>query len=443
MRNAGGMAIAVVLGLAGLAVLLLLDTGRDRRLDRSAIGLGGLTVWLQQNDIPARQAHARLSPQRKDLSLRVLPLYDMNLASHAATPQTKREHYEQTTLRDLAARSFATKLEMLPTLVVLPKWRGAVVQSGVASPAALIPLADYTLLLRQIGAGQMRLHRGGPVFVRETIEGHELALFQPQLLDPDRLGRLCRPLLSMTGGVLIAECDGYQPGEKKPVRRMMILSDPDLLNNHGLAVAENAGFVAQWLAAQVQQLASKKTEGKDIYVDTNPYVQVARAAVQSERRDYVRGSDDLNRFFSYPFSLLWAMLLGVTGLLFWRGSVRFGPLETSAQGRVATPAKSAAISAQARLLRLSGNDGQMVADFVQGQLLDLTARSLGPDLGLRGRARFFAHLARRNAALAAQFEQVATELMSRGAQMSVSELHQKLGTYKTLLEQIESRHGSQ
>lgn len=451
MRNSSGIIIAVVLVLAGLAALLFLGAGNDRRLDRSVIGLSGLTVWLKHNDIAVRQAHERLSPQRSDLSLRVLPLYDMNLASHSAPPQTKREQYEQATQRDLSENSFDVKLEMLPTLVVLPKWRSAFMHSEVASPGGLIPLADYDLLLRQIGAGQMRLRRGGPEFVSEALDGHEVALFQPQLFDPQRLGRNCQPLVQMNGGVLIAQCGARHSAEKHTKRSaekhtrhsMMLLSDPDLLNNHGLAVAENAGFVVEFLAEQVARLELDGSEGRDIYVDTSPYVNIQRVQAESERRDYERKSDELSRFYSYPFSLLWAMLLIVTGVLFWRGSVRFGPLAQASAARAATPAKTAAIVAQARLLRLSGNDGQMVADFVQGQLLDLTARTLGPDLGLAGRARYFAHLARRDADLATRFEAVAAELMARGAQMAVGELHQKLGTYKILLEQVESIHGSQ
>ena len=263
-----------------------------------------------------------------------------------------------------------------------------------------------------------------------------MALFHAQLFRGGSLPGFCRPLVTMGGGVLILDCGGKQGAKKKTARSFLLLSDPDLLNNHGLAVADNAGFAVQWFADRAAQ------DGKAVYVDTSSELLTAYEEDQHERRDYERSSEDLSRFLAFPFSVLWAMLLIVTGILFWRGAVRFGPLETSRWEAGPAHTKTAAIAAQARLLRLSGNDGQMVADFVQGQLQELTVRIFGPDLGQNGRARFFAHLARRDAVLAGRFEQTANALISGGGVMQPSELHQHLNTYKSLLEKVENIHGS-
>ncbi|WP_264212310.1 hypothetical protein [Leisingera thetidis] len=431
MRDKAGLLIAGGLVLAGLGGLLLLGGNSDRRLDRSLIGFSGLAVWLGESGVAARQAHPRLSPHLRDLSLRVLPLYDMDLAQAAEPPETKRDWYRQTVQRDMAQESFDVKLKDLKTLVVLPKWRTGFPETGTASAAALIGLEDYPRLFQQLGLHSLQLRRRGPDFLQEQAAGHAIALFHAQLFSRESLPGSCRPLVTLDSGVLLMAC-----GEKKKGRGMLVLSDPDLLNNHGLAVADNAGFAAQWFKDQAG------ADGGDVYIDTSSNVLTAYEEDQSERRDYERSGDDLSRFFAFPFSVLWAMLLVVTGILFWRGAVRFGPLETQGAGAGHAHTKSAAIAAQARLLRLSGNDGQMVADFVQEQLQELTVRTFGPDLGQHGQARYFAHLARRDAALAGSFEQTARALISRGAAMPPAELHQHLNTYKSLLEKVESSHGS-
>ena len=93
-------------------------------------------------------------------------------------------------------------------------------------------------------------------------------------------------------------------------------------------------------------------------------------------------------------------------------------------------------------MRLSDSDGQMVADFVRNQLMDLVTGTFGQDAGEAGQKRFFEHLARRDAGLAKAFRSTCEKLIAEAAHMPHSELFKVLETYKNLLEKVESSNGS-
>ena len=421
------VASLIVLGLLGLFVLGGSDSGR--RIDNSPIGLSGLAEWGDAQGLAVRRSHPRLSPNLQDLALRVFAIYDTDLTSVAPDPGTRRDLFVQDTQKDLSLEVYQSKLNELPTVVVLPKWTTGLIETGIAHQVTLIGDAAMNRLLGQIGLGGARIRRAGPEFLTIRETGSDAVLFHAQGIAPASVPSGCRSELQTRKLALLLVCRFDNPHET------WIVTDPDLLNNHGLRNGDNADLALTLLRDRLG------SDTRDIYLDTSPQLLTAYEQNEDERREYERSVSDLSRYFDYPFNVLWAMLFIVLGVLYWRGARRFGPIAmVGEQGRDIS--RQAAISAKARLLRLSGNDGQMVTDFVRAQLQDLTQQTFGPDLGEAGQKRFFAHLARSDAALAREFEATARGLIERAATLPRAELSRQLTHYKTLLEKVVNTHGS-
>jgi len=418
----------IVLGLLGLFVLRAGDEGR--RVDRSVIGVHGLSLVAREAGLDLRQSHPRLSPHIRDLSIRVFALYDTNLLADDPAPETKRDLFFQETQRSITLDDLRTKLSELPTVLLLPKWTTGMFEAGIAHELTLIPAPSIRRVTRQLGLRGLSLRRAGPSFSDITADGHAIALFHAQGFEPGSLPAMCRPEVTAGGLVLVMSCDVPETQQDT-----WIVADPDLMNNHGLANGDNRGLALTVLRSRLDG------DTRPIYLDTSGELLTSYEEAESERQEYERSPTDLSRFFDYPFNVLWAMLLIVLGVLYWRGARRFGPIaKLTDQGREMS--RTATIAAKGRLLRLSGNDGQLVADFVRAQLLDLTQQTFGPDVGAAGQKRFFAHLARQDASLAHDFETTAHGLISNAATLPRGELYRQLGHYKSLLEKVVNAHGS-
>lgn len=414
-----------------IAAVLLLFRGGEPQVSRTVMGVGGLHLWLQENDVPVQMSHRRRSPGTHTLSLRILPLHDLDLQSEPEPPATREELMKQTTQRNIHLHVLEIKLEDMPSLLALPKWRTGFMIDQVAHKGALVPEYGVERVLRQIGLSTLRLNRDEPAFFTDDLNGQQIALFHAQLFDRRSLPSRCTPEVDTALGPLMIRCRLFDHDHDT-----LILSDPDLINNHGLSVAANAGAFLGWLTGYLDG------DVRPVYIDTSPRLLTTYEERAEERRDYKRDADDLSRYFQFPFSVLWAMLLVVLGMLYWRGARRFGPVDPLEDGNATARSKTAAITAKARLLRLSGNDGKMVSDFVRGQVQDMTVSTFGPDLGQAGQKRFFAHLARRDADLARAFETCATDLMARAPTMPQGELYRTLGQYTSLLEKLQEHHGT-
>ena len=432
MRNNVPLIIVVVLLLAG-AIALLFLSGGGRRLDNSIIGLNGLAAWFEENGVAARKSHPRLSPDVEEFTLRVLPLYDVDLSREAAEPENSADLIGQKTQSDIDVEDFHSKILELPSVVLLPKWSAGFIETGIAHERTLIGVGNYPLLFAQMGLNGLQLRRRGAAFTsaRPGPDGaNEVTLFHAQTFAPDSLPDFCRPYREFDGDLLVIACEFEEHDHAT-----YFVSDPDLLNNHGLSLGENADHAIAFLS----QLKPETT--KRIYVDTSPQLLTRYEAVEEQRRDYKRSGSDLARFFAYPLSILWAVMLIVLAVLFWRGAIRFGPLEREGDPSI-NQAKTVAIATKARLLRLSESDGEMVSDFVRHQLSELTAQTLGPDLGDTGLKRFFEHLSRKDAELAAAFRDISERLTLHADIMTQTELSKGLERYRNLLEKVTRLNGS-
>lgn len=434
MRNLP-LFIMVALILAGLGgVLLFGGNAQDRRLDASVIGFDALEPWLERQGLNVERSNPRIRPNIEELSLRILPLYDTDLDSATPEPADARAAFYASDLRDLNREDVEGRLYEMATLVVLPKWVAGTAVSNVAHESALIPEANLHRLTRQLRLGALKVRRHGPRFASADLANGKVALFHAQLFDAAALPDVCTPDLTLPEGVLIATCQ--IPGSGLVTH---VLSDPDLMNNHGLTLADNAeiltALLKSWIGDDKNRPAGE--EGPRLYLDLAGEDLVTWYDYEDEAQDYERDSTDFARFFQPPLTGLWAMLLIVLGVAFWRGALRFGPL---AAHNDATPeqSKTAAIASNARLLRIAGHDGRMAAEFVQASLHDLASTTFGraTGAGAAGQTRLFAHLARRDAAATHSLQALVGRLTDPALAMPPAELRRSLETFRSLLEKL-------
>ena len=434
-----GLSVIIVLGLGYLFMVPSESQQRDRALDASVIGVEGLFKWLPDQGIRVVRSNPRLTPHAANLSLRILPLYDVDLFANSSPYATQAEEMLQSTQRDLEWWVLNEKLYNLRSLVLLPKWRTGFIKSQVAHDTTLIPMPEMAQMMANLYMGQNALLRVPDVITTAQLAmngGHQrnIALFQAQLFRRDSLPSRCTEVLGLRDGALLIACDANETGE---LARAYYLSDPDLLNNHGLSLAENASFAVDIIAALRRIDAPGETRA--IYLDTSTDLLLITDEQTDEAQPYVRGPPEFARFFDYPLSVLWAVAGVILLLAGWRGLRRFGPAARAVEDTL-EQSKTVGIDAKARLLRISGNDGRMVGEFVRARLDHMAEAAFGaggaPTPSDPTHERLFKMLARRDAALSAQFRNVCNDLIARGPAMPQRELYHWLETFRDLLERL-------
>lgn len=171
-------------------------------------------------------------------------------------------------------------------------------------------------------------------------------------------GRGLDPIVDCDGGVLIGEIDG--PGGK----RVVLVSDPDLLNTHGLAHAENASLA-------VRLIEHLRRDG-GIVVD-----EVVHG--------YGRRPSFWRHVLRLPYLLLPLHALLLLAGLLWAGADRFG--SPRGEVRSITPGHHELIRNTASLMRASGgsHSTSVLAHYAQGRIGHLRHRFAIPE-SVRGKA---------------------------------------------------------
>lgn len=407
----------VVLGVAAFALWAL--GGADRQLRRSPIGFDGLVAWLRDGGIEARGFQGGALLERDRVGLRILPLYDGNLEHWRKQPEDQDELIQEADQVDIRRAVVLAKIRLLPTLVVLPKWRTGVALTGIAHPVLLRDAGDDPLSRGQLPGIGGRLQRPAGAFGAFSVEGSPLQarLYLPQVLR----GADCVPLVGDRQAMLLGRCGGGSES-------FWVLSDPDLLNSHGLRLGDNAAIA--------RELLGRLAAGRPVVVDysTLPWSLEDRPAgpVRDERR-----WSDLGRFVEPPFAWLWAGLAALAALLLWRAALRFGPpLRPYDDGPRA--AREVSIAAKARLLRLTGRDDALLRAHVAGRLQALAAELLGahrPDTGSPleqvGRA-----VGRRDPELSRRLREAAAEAENLPERAAVAEAVRRLDHFETTIERV-------
>lgn len=431
-------------------------------IERSALGFDGLVRWLSAQEMPARRYTGGGPLFTDAMTLRVLPLYDPNpnesASNRVPVGGEAQDPDLEATLRPIPAEVIAQKIEDQPTLLILPKWRDGVRRQGVRHEALLInagaddplealshattdpegreaweepraseahdaapqeaaapeedaeasegdpvnlegarinpPLSDSV----DEGGELIPLPRLLPVTdpVTETVQipapgrlgGGSVALAAPQYA---QAGPGCMALLGDSEAGLVFQC-------KWRDLAFWVLSDPDLLNNHGLAEPDNQAF-ANGLFAYLRG-ETGAAPGDEIVMDYSTFHWVSSGEARG------RSLSDLLRYVEPPFAWLWIAVLLAFAVALWRSGVRERPLMALfTEGYAA--ARQAAFEAQARLMRATGRDGALLRALAAAREAALCDVMLGQEerSGARGE-RMVAHVSRRDPDLGARLQSV-------------------------------------
>jgi len=247
------------------------------------------------------------------------------------------------------------------TLLVLPKWTGRAHKDHGGWVEAVEPLdqarVDRVLDAVDLPAHAVRFPEAGRC--DRATAGWDWV--SPQLLVPE--GTRLRPLIACEKGVLLAEMATRDSG------RLLVLSDPDLLSNHGLGRADNAS-----LALAIVDLA--RDAGRPVVIDETLH-------------GFERPPSLWRELFTFP--LLPATIQAGVALLALvaSGLGRFGaPL---AVAPALTPGRALLIENTASLLAAGGHSAHSLGRYFDGTLSDL-AHTLHAPPSLHG-SRLLTHLA--------------------------------------------------
>lgn len=352
----GGVIVAVLL------LLWLFNVDNARALQRSASGFNGLVSWLRSNDVEARSFRGGARLTEGTIGLRILPLFDVDLKADQETPTTRAEVIGQTTEKDMELWIFEEKISSVPTLVILPKWRAGMRMLEVAHKDLLIPVQELNRLLSQIGipVGRLRRDPGGFADVGHALSGEDLRVGVLHTQTLRQTG--CKTLLGLEDAQLLVECKAFDGNT------FWVLSDPDVMNNHGLSRSENA-------AAALTVVETFDLSLPVIVDHTNRFLTVEEGYYGGN--NYERDWDDFARMFVWPFTMIWIAFFFLGALVLWRAFTRYGPLARIYEDEPRA-SKEISIAAKARLLRLSNHDGALLEAHIKARLAQLASDLLGP-----------------------------------------------------------------
>lgn len=395
-RTGGSSGVLIIVGvIIAIVVVIALLNRPEPPLETRATGMQGLVSWLKKNDVDTQLFPGGRPLVRDKVSLRVLPIYDTDMRRRRVDPETREDVIAQTSERDLARYVFSGKIKDLTTLVVLPKWRTGMRALGMAHQDLLIPTDELARLLGQMGLSDAKIQTDKQGFVTETIDldgkRFDIALFHKQTISaPD-----CRPVVGTADAMLLGDCEGPNG------TRMWLLTDPDILNNHGLGNAQN-GQAALAIVTMVRREGPPAQTVVDIsnqrwVVDRDPF-----------DAHYERRWDDFARMFVWPFTMIWIGFFAVGALVLWRAVVRYGPLARLYSDEPQA-AKTVSISAKARLLRLANHDEALLKSHIKARIQALAADLLGPHRrAVDPLAAILPMISRSNPQLARDFADAAT-----------------------------------
>ncbi|MEE8271390.1 MAG: DUF4350 domain-containing protein [Alphaproteobacteria bacterium] len=236
-------------------------------------------------------------------------------------------------------------------LLVLPKWRGEPdpVNRRWLESVEPIARADAETILRGVVQDGRVRRVAGPVAWTVTRFGATPTLDAPQLMS----SKAMRPLIAGSRGMLVGEIDfGWQ--------RIWVLSDPDLLSNHGIGRGDN-GVLAVNLVEAIRPAL-----GAVIFDET----------VHGFRREA-----SLSRtMLELPFVVTTILAAATLAVLLWAATARFGapqPVE-----RALRAGKASLIDSTAGLLAYGGHGREIFRRYLDVVQRDVARRVHAPrDLG--------------------------------------------------------------
>ena len=190
---------------------------------------------------------------------------------------------------------------------------------------------------------------------------------------------------------------------------VFLLSDPDLMNTHGLARGENL--------ALAQALIERIAADGPVRIDTTDFIFSYLSQAPLPAREWT----DLLRFFSYPYGIAWIGLGALTVLLLWRAGVRFGPARRIFDDRLGA-ARRTSIAAKAQILRMAGNDRRLFSTHIANRLRRIERALFGGNAPGDPVPRIVTLLERSDPDLASGFAQAAGAATTPGPELSPAQL---------------------
>ena len=235
-------------------------------------------------------------------------------------------------------------------LLVLPKWDGARDDDKpkwVGGMDLLLPRSIETVLDRaEVGGKVIRL--SGSKTINAAVLGGTIEFNDLQVITGSKL----KPILALHEGIVIGALNG--PGQQ------WVLSDPDLISNHGLDEADNA-LVA------IRLIERLRPSGGVVMFDETIHGFESRPNL-------------VKAAFELPFVLVTISGAIAIALSVWAGMTRFGRPEPA--GRALQPGKVTLIRTTADLLqqanRRSGAVELVLGRYLRAQIADMLARLNAP-----------------------------------------------------------------
>lgn len=407
--------VIALLGVIALIVILGMSSNRPPSLNKSALGFDGLVSWSAQNGRSTRSFSGGSALGQDTVSLRVLPLYDSRVDSFDfPLGQDVSDPYLRADLRPISRRVVQAKIETLPTLIIYPKWRDGVRRTGLLhadfrvfgqTPEAFATInrivTDYgnssdndldpedmppPIMLPRPIAPTADVVTAVSVPVPGEWGGGHATLHAPQLVE---LGPGCEMLVGEGEQALLQMCTWQG-------HRYWILSDPDVMNNHGLARADNARIALSVL--------DTLTDDGEIVVDYSQRAWITGG------EELGRQWSDLMRVFEPPLLWLWLAAALLALLTLWRGAIRNRP-PPAIFGFAHGAARRTVLEAQAKLMRRTGRDGALLRALAENRLAELCLAVLGREgRGGDPRARLIDSLRRKDEELALRLHETLNEI---------------------------------
>jgi hypothetical protein len=225
-------------------------------------------------------------------------------------------------------------------LVILPKWYGSrsSSHSGWISDTSPVPIGFNDEIIRKAGAtGRVARVARPENWTTNTLGvAPELAAgTQVQVIENTRL----RPVVAVGGQVLVGEVPGGS-------RRIWIVSDPDILSNHGLFSGRNVEFAIRLVNA-LRPAQAGVVFSELAYGTPAPSTTV----------------NPLTMMLQFPFIIVTLQLLAASALLLWAAMPRFG-VPVPAPEMLAA-GKQRLVQNAATLLRFSSHPEIIIANYVR------------------------------------------------------------------------------
>jgi hypothetical protein len=297
----------------------------------SAIGHRGLVDILEKLDIPVLKSRGNSSDKAKNGLLLVLE-------------PTVSDDVGKQRLRDLARAAPRT-------LVVLPKWYGsAPIGDKWIDDAAMLPPREVEDVINALDmpymAGIARNGEGTAFRGEDVIKSPQIR-HNPQVVD-----------VGTNATAIVSDANGYALLFKAD--NIYVLADPDVMNNHGLRISENAQFTIA--------LIDKLRNGGPVIID-----EVVHG--------YAQQPSLLRTLFRFPLVLATMQVLICALLAIWAAMVRFGP-KKAAPPPIA-PGKDFLIQNTAALLHYGGHHADALRRYLMQSIASvrhaLHAPALAPN----------------------------------------------------------------